>query len=443
MLLALLFYAYCTGLRSSRRIEAAVRSDLACKAICGDLVPDHIAIARFRADHEQAITAAFVDVLSLCAKAGLASVATVAIDGTKIGSDAALDQNRTESAIRAEVSRILSEASATDEVEAAQPNLGGELPEVLAHRASRLGRLQAALAEIEADKKKQRDEDDTQSTRWDDEAAEGRRPRGRSPKDPAQALKRAQADLAAATAKEEMATSTLAKLQAIEVLEQTKRSLAAAEKVATDAPVPPEREANTTDPESRILKTQSGWIQGFNAQAAVNEHQLVIACSLVQDANDVGQYLPMVNAVITMLAACGITDPIGVVLADAGYWSLDNALAEGPERLIATLKDWKQRKAAREMGTTTGPPPLDASALEAMEHRLRTEDGAATYGTRSYTVEPVFGQVKENRGFRRFMRRGLKAAESEWSLICATSNISKLFTHAHGRSLADTIAPAF
>ena len=126
MMLALLLYAYCRGLRSSRRIEAACRSDLAFRAICAELVPDHIAVARFRADHTEAIRAVFIDVLELCAKAGLASLGTIAIDGTKIAADAALDLNRTESAIAAEVDAILAQAGRADESEAVAPSLGGE-----------------------------------------------------------------------------------------------------------------------------------------------------------------------------------------------------------------------------------------------------------------------------------------------------------------------------
>jgi len=174
----------------------------------------------------------------------------------------------------------------------------------------------------------------------------------------------------------------------------------------------------------------------------VNANQVVVACAVTQERNDVGQLVPLMAAVAANATAAGIEEEIGTVLADAGYWSETNATAPGPDRLIATSKDWKQRRAAREMGTTTGPAPEGASALEAMEHRLRTEEGAAAYGQRSCTVEPVFGQAKENRGIRRFMRRGLAAAESEWALVCATGNILKLFGHADGRSLAATISPA-
>ena len=174
----------------------------------------------------------------------------------------------------------------------------------------------------------------------------------------------------------------------------------------------------------------------------MNANQVVVACAVTQDHNDVGQLVPMMAAVAANATAAGIEGGLGTVLADAGYWSEANATAPGPDRLIATSKDWKQRRAAREMGTTTGPAPEDATTLEAMEHRLRTEEGAAAYGQRSCTVEPVFGQAKENRGIRRFMRRGLVAAESEWALVCATGNILKLYGHAGGRSLAATISSA-
>lgn len=441
MMLALLVYAYCRGLRSSRRIEAACGTDLAFRAICADIVPDHIAIARFRADHEVAIRDAFVDVLVLCAKAGLASLGTIAIDGTKIGSDAALRANRSESAIRAEIDRVLSDAAATDDAEQhLQPTLAGELPDDLARPGSRLARLRSALEEIETERHAREAADADRAKRLAQDAAEGRRPRGRAPADPPKALARAEADVAALEARVAAATDVLERLCAESELEAARKRLADASTVATDAPAPPEGQANTTDPESAMMKTASGWVQGYNAQAAVNESQVVIAASVTRDHNDVAQLLPAIDAVVVNAAAAGIDGDVGTVVADAGYWSEANATAPGPDRLIATTKDWKQRRAAREMGTTTGPPPEGASPLEAMEHRLRTAEGATTYGQRSSTVEPVFGQAKENRGFRRFMRRGLGAAQSEWALMCTTANILKLFTHASGRSLEATIS---
>ena len=130
-----------------------------------------------------------------------------------------------------------------------------------------------------------------------------------------------------------------------------------------------------------------------------------------------------------MLDRVGVTDPIGLVLADAGYWqSQDNATCEGPDRLIATTKDYKQRQTARELGTTDGDPPEDATPAEAMEHRLRTEDGAATYAKRSHLVEPVFA-IKANHDYRRFRRRGLAPARSGWTLMATAHNLGKLHRH--------------
>ncbi len=442
MMLALLVYAYCRGLRSSRRIEAACRTDLAFRAICADVVPDHIAIARFRAAHTEAIRSVFIDVLSLCERAGLASLGTIAIDGTKIAADAALGANRSEPAIAAEVDAILAQAGRADDDETLQPTLGGELPVELARPGTRLARLRAALAEIEAERRARREAEEQKAQRLAEDAAKGRRPRGAAPKDPTEAVARAEADVAALTVRRDQASATLSKLEAVSLLGKATERLRAARDAAPDAPPAPDPQANTTDPDSKIMKTASGWVQGFNAQAAVNEHQVVLACTVTQDRNDVAQLVPMMDAVAANAAAAGIEGPLGTVLGDAGYWSEANATAPGPDRLIATTKDWKQRKAAREMGTTTGPAPEGASPAQAMEHRLRTEEGAAAYAQRACTVEPVFGQAKENRGVRRFMRRGLAAAESEWALVCATGNLLKLFGHAAGRSLAATIAPA-
>ncbi len=448
MMLALLFYAYGTGVRSSRRIEASCRTDAAYRVICAGATPDHATIARFLVDHEAAIEAVFVEVLRLCAAAGLVSVGTIAIDGTKIGSDAALDANRSGEWIRAEVERILAEAAATDAAEDAQPGLfdGGQIPEGLSTRTGRLARLTAAKAEIDAQDEAAQVAAVEAAAPARAAATEGRRLAGVKPKDPHVALARAEAELDAAVARAAAKAARRAAAEADAAAQgrllrgpapgpdqgvtRAQAALDKARQAAEAAPPAPTR-ANVTDPESRIMKTATGWVQGFNAQAAVNEHQIVIACAVTQDHNDVDQYQPMVIASVANLAAVGINDPIGHVLADAGYWSDANATAEGPNRLIATLKDHKQRQAARQLGTTTGEPPDDATALEAMEHRLRTPTGTATYATRGHTVEPVFA-MKENHSYRRFRRRGLTAAASEWALMATTHNLGKLFRHQLG-----------
>jgi transposase len=463
MMLALLLYAYGTGLRSSRRIEAACRTDAAFRVICGSAIPDHATIARFVVDHETAIEASFVEVLRLCAAAGLVTVGTIAIDGTKMAADAAIDQNRQAEWIRDQVARIVAEAAAVDAAEDGQEEMfgWGDLPGELATRSGRQTRLQAALAQIEAADAAARADAQEAAAAADAEAVKGRKLAGRKPKDPHAALARAEADLRAAQVRidaavaERAARNVRSRADAAAAgvklpgrkpiglwrkeraeLERLQRAVDTA-RVAAEVP-PAALQANITDPDSRIMKTKTGFVQGYNCQAAVNERQIVVAAAVTQQANDYRQYQPMVDATIDTLNGIGITIPIEMVLADAGYWSDANATAAGPDRLIATVKDWKQRRAARELGTTTGPPPPHASPLEAMEHRLRTPQGAARYAERSHTVEPVFGNEKHNRGWNSFRRRGLPAVSSEWKLINISHNLSKLFDHQRTTRLAAT-----
>jgi hypothetical protein len=176
------------------------------------------------------------------------------------------------------------------------------------------------------------------------------------------------------------------------------------------------------------MKTHSGWLQGYNAQAAVNDGGVIVAAEVTQDHNDMAQATPMMTATLNNLDAAGIDEPVGTMLFDAGYCSQANLSAPGPDRLIATSKSWKLRRAARGQGWATGDPPADAAPLEAMEHRLRTEAGAALYSLRQHTVEPVFGQTKFNRGYDRFTRRGREAVAAEWKLIATAHNLLKLYT---------------
>jgi hypothetical protein len=285
------------------------------------------------------------------------------------------------------------------------------------------------------------------------EAKAGRRVRGRKPKDPAAALARAKADHTAATVKTQARQAKRAAKQAAAHaagralggfqpgpdtnLQQAEQALAIAQDAA-DAAAPAVLRANVTDPDSRIMSTQKGWVQGYNAQAIVTTHQIVVAHAVTQNANDVELYQPMTATLADTLTAAGITDPVKLTLADAGYCSDENLTALGPDRLIATQKDHKQRRAARELGTTTGPPPDGASTLDAMEHRLRTPEGTAAYKQRSHTIEPVFGDRKANRGWRQFRRRGIDAAASEWAFMHLTGSLAKLYQHHH----AQTTTPA-
>jgi hypothetical protein len=361
---------------------------VAFRVITANRVPDHTSICRFRSNHEEALGALFVDVLKLCAKAKLVKLGLVALDGTKMKASAALDANRTEEAVVAEVRKILGEAEAVDEREDRLygDKRGDELPEELRTKAGRLERLarcreQLAKEKAEAAAKRQAKLD----KRAEEERETGKRKRGRKPKPPG--------------AKKE------------------------------DPP-----KANVTDPESRIMKARSGYIQGYNGQIVVTEGQIVIAAEVTQEANDVRQLEPMVelarqNARAVMPDGEG---ELGSVLGDAGYWSEANAAYAkdaGPNFLIATTKDWKQRKAAREAPPPRGRIPKDISPRDRMERKLLTKAGRAKYRVRGRTVEPVFGQVKGADGFDRFSRRGKSACQNEWLFYFAAFNLKKLWRY--------------
>jgi transposase len=454
MMCALILYAYCCGTRSSRRIEAGCETDAAFRVICGGLVPDHATIARFVVDHERALAGLFVSGLRLCAAAGLVDLSVVALDGTKMAADAAIDRNRDAAWIAREVAKLLAVTGAGDAATPVGPLVAdADAPTVgePAGRPRRLARLQAALAIIEAHDATVAAAANEQAQAVLEAAERGQKPLGRKPKSPGAALARAQADHRAALVRvEAKQAERAAKLAAARAkgralggfapgpdraLAQAEIALAAAREAAEQATPASAGHVNLTDPDSRIMKTPHGWVQGYNAQAIANRHQIVLACDVSQDSGDVELYEPMMTRLAATLAAAGITAPVELALADAGYWSQANATAPGPERLIATMKDHKQRRAARAPGQTTGPPPPQATAIDAMEHRLRTPEGAAAYAQRSCTIEPVFADHKHNRAIRGFRRRGLPAAQSEWAFIHLAHNLLKLRQH---RAAANT-----
>ncbi len=385
MMVSLLLYSYCMGERSSRRIERLCRRDVAYRVIAANQVPDHATVARFRQEFEQELAELFPQVLKLCAEAGLVKVGLVALDGTKIKANAALAANRTYTSIEEEVRRWLKEAQATDEEEDrlyGPDRRGDELPPELADRRSRLARLKECKERLEqeAARAAARQQARVEAAQAE-EAASGKKRRGRKPK---------------------------------------------AAKLTPE----PDARANVTDPDSRIIKTRLGYIQGYNAQAVVTEGQIVVAAEVTQEANDVHQLHPMLSKAKENLGVAGCREEIKAVVADAGYWSEANihkADPYGPELLIATTKDWKQRKALRDTPPPRGRIPANLPPRERMERKLLTKRGRALYTKRSQTVEPVFGQMKGAQGCDRFLRRGKSACDSEWKLICATHNLLKLW----------------
>ena len=394
MMVRLLLYGYCSGVVSSRKMERATHEDVPFRYLSADTHPDHDTISAFRKRHLEALAGLFVQALRLCQKAGLVKLGHVAIDGTKIKANASKHKamsydrmNETEQRLRKEVDELLRSAAAADEAEDAQygkGKAGDELPEELARRESRLKKIRAAKAELEQEAKekaeKQRAEAEARiAERREQEAQTGKRAGGRDPKvpDPEQAVPEAKA------------------------------------------------QRNFTDPESRIMvdgANKGAFIQAYNAQAAVDsQSQVIVAAEITQQANDSGQLVPMLEQV---KANTGRKPE--AVSADAGYWSEDNICNEhvaGIELYIATGR----QKHGEKVEPTSGPPPEDASVKQVMQHKLRTEAGHSVYKMRKAIVEPVFGHIKERRGFRRFSFRGVTKVSFEWKLICLTGNLLKLF----------------
>jgi len=386
MMVSLLLYAYCLGVRSSRQIEGACEVDVAFRVITGNLKPDYSTICRFRSENERELGVLFTEVLRLCAEAGLVKAGVVALDGTKVKANAALSANRTQEHIEAEVKKMLAEAREKDEEEDrlfGKDYRGDEIPPGIKERRSRLARLKECQERLAREKgeKAQRQAERIEKREAEEEAI-GRKKKGRKPKEVA------------------------------EVLEEEAKA-----------------KANVTEPDSRIMKTRKGYIQGYNAQAAVDRGQIILAADVTQEPNDVHQLHPMTEEAKQELKAVGVEDEIEIELADAGYWSESNATKSSPtdpEFLIATTKDWKQRKAMREQGAPRGRIPEHLSPRDRMERKLLTKRGKKLYKLRSQMVEPVFGQIKAH-GCDTFIRRGLEAVRSEWRLICATHNLLKLF----------------
>jgi transposase len=411
MMLAVLVYAYCAGERSSRRIEHRLVEDVAFRVVAANQCPDHATLARFRARHQEAIAALFAQVLALCVAEGLVAAGVVSIDSTKIEADASAWSNRTRRQI---AEGILAEAERIDSAEDVElgDRRGGELPERWACRRDRRPRLAEALRQLE--EQGASDWESYQAERTAKEAARGGRLPGRKPH----------------------AGSRKAKV----------------------------RQVNTTDPDSRMLRARNRFLQGYNAQAAISEDQVVVASELTNAANDSTMFVPLVEATEANLGDAGRSEAVGAYAADAGYWSVPNATIEADaEILIAPMPathgitdpddprivarnevldrheagELTLKQAAAEMGVSEtwarqlrdnrrSGAPDPARVRKDMLDRLASEDGKSLYAKRWFTAEPAFGNIKANLRFRRFSRRGLRAALSEWRLICSVHNLLKL-----------------
>jgi hypothetical protein len=398
MMVALLLYAYARGTRSARGIERACVGDVALRVVAGNLVADHSTVAEFRRRHERALGEVFSGVLGLCGRAGLVSVGVVAIDGTKMSANAAINSNRDFGQIARE---ILEEAAEIDrrEDELYGSERGDELPEHLRTREGRRKAFREAKERLEREREA--------------------RP---IPQERTDRLLEACRRLEEELDVEQASNAAYEAWRARGVAADGSRRMAPGMLKPYQPPVAPTGLINVTDPDSRVVRTHGQPpLQGYNAQAAVNEHQVVVAAEITVDSPDFGHLEPMVNATRRELRRHGLGDP-QVVLADAGYWhqrQIEHVVSDGMGVLVPP--DGGLRKGTR--------PGWDGGFYDCMRRVLATPEGRTLYRQRQVTVEPVFGQIKFNRAIKRFQRRGRAACRSEWRLITATHNLLKLHNH--------------
>jgi transposase len=445
MMVALLLYAYARGNRSSRGVERACVEDVAYRVVAANLVPDHSTIAEFRVRHEAALAELFTGVLGLCRRAGLVSVGVVAIDGTKVAANASREANRSYGQIARE---ILAEAAETDrrEDELYGEARGDELPERLRTSEGRRAALREAKERLEREREAKPETEEGEAAEAEIELdperfvtrSHGRRAWFREARRALDEQRELRARPIARSRAERLFESARRLEQELAVEQRANAAYEAwrSRGVAADGshrmapgttkpyrpPELPEGAINTTDPDSRLVKTVGQRaLQGYNAQAAVNEHQILVAAEVTVDSPDFGHLEPMVDATQRELARAGAESP-GVVIADAGYWhkrQMENVVCRGIQVLIPP--DSGLRKSAR--------PGWDGGLYAFMRRVLATDHGKALYRKRQATVEPVFGQMKFNRRFDRFSRRGRSAVSSEWRLFGASHNLLKLHSH--------------
>lgn len=367
----LLVYGYCTGVFSSRRLQKRIQEDIPFKVLAAGNEPDFRTISDFRKIHLAALQGLFEQVLEMALESGTMKLGRVSLDGTKVKANASKH-------------KAMSYARAKEK----QRQLRQEVEALLA---------QAAAADEEEDRR--------HGNRRGDELPEELRRR----------------------------ETRLAKLkQAKKVIEQRAREKAAAEGKSPEqvkqAKPGDKDQYNFTDPESRIMKDADGFVQGYNAQAAVEPRLGLIVGQLVtQAANDKEQLRPLVEAIEQQSG-----QRPEAVLADNGYCSEENLMylesAEDPERQIAAyVATGKQKHGEHRQPCKRGRLPAGATRVDRMKRKLQTKVGKAVYAARKCVVEPVFGQIKQARGFRQFVLRGIQKVKGEWALVCLTHNILRLY----------------
>jgi transposase len=363
MLTKVLVYAYCVGVFSSRRIQRRLVEDVAFRVLAAGNEPDFRTIADFRKTHLTALRGFFEQVLHLARELGAPRVGRVALDGSKVNANASKHKAMSYGRMREK-----------------QQQLREEVKNLLAQ-------AEAADAAEDAEYGPNR--------RGDELPAELQRRESR--------LKRIR--------------------EAKRALEARAKEEAAAAGQPSDSAKPdPKAQYNFTDPESRIMKGPDGFVQAYNVQVAVDELQLIVGQAVTQETNDKKQLMPMLTTIEQQSG-----DTPDQLLADAGYCSDLNLTAIADTRIDAYISTRKQKHGERPGPCPRGPLPKNATIIDHMSRKLHTKAGAAVYAARKGIVEPVIGQIKQARGFRQFLLRGFEKVQGEWSLVCTTHNILKLY----------------
>lgn len=381
MMLVLLLYAYSQGVFSSRKIMKRCATDAAFRIIVGEDIPDFRRVAEFRTRHLKHLQPLFLEVLVLCREAGLLKVGRLSLDGTKIKANASRNKAMSYDRMGPEAERLQQEIEAlltqANDADANDDDQFGdladdELPDELRRRESRLAKILEAKEALEkAARRKAQDHVDKME-------AEGRNHR-----------------------------------------------------TNPDEAVPdPKSQRNFTDPESKIMKTSNkGFDQCGNAQAVANEQQIIVAADVTDQANDVRQTIPLTEQTVANLDDAGVTKNIKSFTADSGYFSEENMdSVDSNDRINDSfIATGRQKHNDPVPDSPKGRPPKNLTAKQKMARRNRTKKGRAEYARRKVIIEPVFGQIKEGLGFRKFLLRGLEKMKGEWKLVCLTHNLLKLF----------------
>jgi transposase len=388
VLLGLLVYGYATGVFSSRKLERATYDSVAFRFIAANDHPDHDTLAAFRRRFLDEIKGLFEQVLLLAREMGVLKLGTVALDGTKIHANASRHSalsyehaGKIEAQLKAEVAALMAKAEAADQADLPD---GFSIPEELARREERLGKLAEARAKIEARAKERHAREQAEheaklAARKAKEKRTGKKPGGRPPSPPA------------------------------------------------SGPSPTDQ-INLTDEASRIMPVAGGsFEQCYNAQAVVAAGcMLVIAAEVVQTPNDKQQLGPMIDKLSALPADLGRSETL---LADSGYFSganVDACGTAGLEPLIAQRRQAHYPPLSERLAEVP-PPPAEPTPVEVMAHRLQTPEGKKLYALRKQTVEPVFGIIKSVLGFRQFSMRGLDKVRGEWTLVTMAWNLKRMF----------------